>query len=59
MFNSIQIKIINRTIATWRRALLSAKSEDERKQIETEIKLLEEKLEDDRVERNQKRNITK
>lgn len=55
MFNPIQIKIINHTIATWRRALLSAKSEDERKQIKTEIKLLEEKLEDDRVERNKDR----
>lgn len=55
MFNPIQIKIINKTIATWRRALLSAKSEDERKQIETEIKLLEEKLEDDRRERNKNR----
>lgn len=59
MFNQIQIRIINQTIANWRRALLSAKSEDERKQIETEIKLLEEKLEDDRRERNQKRNVTK
>ena len=55
MFNSIQIKIINRTIATWRRALLSAKDEDERSKIETEIKLLEEKLEDDRCERNKNR----
>lgn len=55
MFNSIQIKIINRTIATWRRALLSAKSEDEKSKIEQEIKLLEEKLEDDRRERNKNR----
>ena len=55
MFNPIQIKIINRTIATWRRALLSAKSEDERKEIEKEIKTLEEVLENDRVERNKNR----
>lgn len=55
MFNKLQIKIINQTIANWRRALLSAKSEDEKSKIEQEIKLLEEKLEDDRAERNQNR----
>lgn len=55
MFNPIQIKIINQTIATWRRALLSAKSEDEKSKIEQEIKILEEQLENDRRERNKNR----
>lgn len=50
--NQLQIKIVNKTIANWRRVLLSAKSEEERKKIEETIKELEEALEDDRRERN-------
>lgn len=55
MFNSVQIKIINQTIANWRRLKPSAKSEEERNKIEHEIKILEEVLENDREERNQNR----
>lgn len=54
MFNKLQIRIINQTIANWRRVFLSAK-DDEKIKIEQEIKLLEEKLEDDRRERNKNR----
>lgn len=54
--NQLQIKIVNKTIANWRRVLLSAKSEEERKKIEETIKELEEALEDDRRERNANRD---
>ena len=53
--NEIQIKIINNIISRWRRALLSAKTEDEKSEIKQEIELLEEKLEDDRRVRNRSR----
>lgn len=53
--NEIQIKIVNNIISKWRRALLSAKTEDEKSEIKQEIKLLEEKLEDDRRIRNRSR----
>ena len=50
-----QIKIVNKVIANWRRHLRSAKSEAEKKEIEKEIKTLEEALENDRRERNKDR----
>lgn len=50
-----QIKIINKVIADWRRRLLSATGELEKKQIEQEIKTLEDVLENDRSERNKDR----
>jgi len=55
MFNKLQIKIINQTIANWRRVLLSAK-DDEKIKIEQEIKTLTEVLENDRAERNGNQN---
>lgn len=53
--NENQIKIVNKIIARWRRYLRSAKSDDEKKQIELEIKTLEDALENDRRERNKDR----
>jgi hypothetical protein len=53
--NENQIKIVNKIIARWRRYLRSAKSDDEKKQIELEIKTLEDALENDRHERNKDR----
>lgn len=53
--NQLQIKIINQIIAKWRRALLSAKSEEERNHINETINELERVLEDDRTERNKNR----
>lgn len=50
-----QIKIVNKMISKWRRYLLSAKTESERKQVEEEIKKLEDALENDRRERNKDR----
>ena len=53
--NQDQIKIVNHIIAKWRRALLSAKSEDDKNKINKTIKELEGALENDRQERNKDR----
>lgn len=53
--NETQIREVNNMISQWRRALLSATSEEEKLEIEEIIIELEDNLENDRRVRHQNR----